>query len=82
MAGGGTAAGGSLTAFAAWLQNLLGRLRPVPPGGAAMALEQVLALDARRRLCLVRCGGRRVVLLVGGTQDCVVGWLDVAEPAP
>jgi flagellar protein FliO/FliZ len=43
-------------------------------------LEQVLALDPRRRLCLVRCGTRRVLLLVGGTQDCVVGWLDAEEP--
>jgi hypothetical protein len=49
-------------------------------GGGTLALEQVLALDPRRRLCLVRCGTRRVLLLVGGTQDCVVGWLDAEEP--
>jgi flagellar protein FliO/FliZ len=42
----------------------------------ALALEQVVALDARRRLVLARCGARQVVLLTGGAQDLVVGWLD------
>jgi flagellar protein FliO/FliZ len=59
------------------------------PGGLAafgtarragpLALEQVLVLDARRRLVLVRCGPRRVLLLTGGTQDLLLGWID---PAP
>ena len=58
--------------------------RLLPPGiavprDAALALEQVLALDARRRLVLVRCGGRRLLLLTGGAQDLVLGWL---EPPP
>jgi flagellar protein FliO/FliZ len=49
----------------------------VAPGrGGALALEQVLALDARRRLVLVRCGGRRVLLLTGGAQDLLLGWLE------
>jgi flagellar protein FliO/FliZ len=47
--------------------------------GDGVALEQTLALDARRRLLLLRCGGRRLLLLTGGPQDVVVGWLD---PAP
>ena len=56
-----------------------------------LRLEQALALDARRRLLLVRCDGRGVLLLTGGTQDMVVGWLDppptptrthTTEPAP
>jgi flagellar protein FliO/FliZ len=53
----------------------------VPRGG--LVLEQVLALDARRRLLLVRCGGRRVVLLTGGPRDVVVGWTDApGDEAP
>jgi hypothetical protein len=36
---------------------------------------ETIALDPRRRLHLVKCGERRVVLLVGGVQDLVVGWL-------
>lgn len=51
-------------------------------GGAGragpLAVEQVLALDARRRLVLVRCGARRVLLLTGGGSDVVVGWPDSA----
>jgi len=61
-------------------------LTPRPPGGGRMSLVQVLALDPRRRLHLVRCDGRHVVLLTGGGQDVLVGWIDnppaAAEPAP
>lgn len=47
-----------------------------PQRGGALALEQVLALDARRRLVLVRCGERRLLLLTGGVQDLLLGWLE------
>lgn len=40
-----------------------------------LALQEVLALDARRRLLLVRCDGREMLLLTGGGQDAVVGWV-------
>lgn len=50
----------------------LGRLRQ---GGRMLAVEEQVALDPRRRLVLVRCGERRVVLLTGGGSDVVVGWL-------
>ena len=40
-------------------------------------VEESLALDGKRRLLLVRCD-RRQVLLLTGSQDLVVGWL--AEP--
>jgi flagellar protein FliO/FliZ len=53
----------------------LGRARGAVPRDG-LALEQVLALDPRRRLLLVRCGPRRLLLLTGGQQDVVVGWLD------
>ncbi len=45
-----------------------------------LLLEQALPLDARRRLCLVRCDDRKVLLLIGGSQDIVVGWLDATAP--
>lgn len=44
------------------------------PGNRILAVEEMLALDQRRRLLLVRCAGGRVLLLTGGT-DLVVGWL-------
>jgi flagellar protein FliO/FliZ len=53
---------------------------PVPPNG--LVLEQVLALDARRRLLLVRCGPRRLLLLTGGPQDVAVGWTDAPGEPP
>jgi flagellar protein FliO/FliZ len=48
----------------------------LPGGGNRMVLVQALALDPRRRLQLVRCDGRHVMLLTGGGTDLVVGWLD------
>lgn len=50
-------------------------------GGGSLASREVLALDAGRRLHLVRCEGRDVLLLTGGPQDVVVGWLPEREPA-
>jgi flagellar protein FliO/FliZ len=56
-------------------------LAPRATGTGRIALVQVLALDPRRRLHLVRCDGRHVLLLTGGSEDLVVGWLD-PPPAP
>ena len=65
-----------------WLaQHLarLGGLLPRQPGGnrlaAQLAVEAAIALDARRRVHLLRCDDRHVLLLTGGAQDVVVGWL-------
>ncbi|GBQ28326.1 hypothetical protein AA0472_2664 [Acetobacter estunensis NRIC 0472] len=41
----------------------------------ALGLEETLTLDSRRRLSLVSCEGRRLLLLTGGASDVVVGWL-------
>lgn len=41
-----------------------------------LAVIQCLALDPRRRLLLVRCDGRDLLLLTGGPQDVPLGWLD------
>lgn len=51
----------------------LGRMRA--GSGQQLAVEDRIALDPRRRLLLVRCGERRVLLLTGGGTDVVVGWL-------
>lgn len=51
-----------------------------PRGTGRLAIVEAIALDPRRRLCLVRCDGRHLLLVTGGAQDVVVGWLD--QPAP
>ena len=61
---------------------LLPGLARLQPAQGPLRLEQALALDARRRLLLVRCGPRRVLLLTGPGADTVVGWLDPAPDSP
>jgi len=55
-------------------------LAPRPVGPRILTLQDAIALDSRRRLLVVRCGTRDVVLLTGGGQDVVVGWLN--QPSP
>ncbi len=55
-------------------------LRLARPGGTGrLRVLETLALDPRRRLHLVACDDRTVLLLTG-TQDVVVGWLPEAVP--
>ena len=56
----------------------LGGLASRSGAGRLLAVEEALAIDQRRQLHLVRCENRRVVLLTGGAQDLVVGWLPEA----
>lgn len=60
-------------------RRLGGRHKPLA-GAAALRLEQVLPLDPRRRLLVVQCGSRRLLLLTGGPADLSLGWLP-DEPA-
>jgi flagellar protein FliO/FliZ len=53
----------------------IGRFR----AGARLAVQESIALDTRRRLLLVQCDDRCVLLLTGGAQDVVVGWLPKKE---
>lgn len=53
---------------------------PAAKPGARLSVQETLALDPRRRLVLVRCDGRDLLLLTGGTQDQVVGWLPERAP--
>ncbi len=46
-----------------------------PQAGKRLRVEESVALDTRRRLILVRCDERSLLLLTGGSQDQVVGWL-------
>ncbi len=52
-----------------------GGLAPRRSGARILMVQDVIALDSRRRLHVVRCGARDVVLLTGGGQDVVVGWM-------
>jgi flagellar protein FliO/FliZ len=54
-------------------QSGLWRVQPRP--GRTLVIRESIALDPRRRLHLVQCGQRQVVLLTGGGQDLVIGWL-------
>ncbi|MDR3474398.1 MAG: flagellar biosynthetic protein FliO [Devosia sp.] len=65
----------ALIAGAARLARYGGLAPMLPAGGRTLAIEETLALDSRRRLLLVRCRQGQVLLLTGGTQDIVVGWL-------
>jgi flagellar protein FliO/FliZ len=67
-----------------WLAGRLARFggmaQRAPRTSRVLAVQDVLALDARRRIHLVKCGQRRVLLLTGGAQDIVIGWLDKEDP--
>ena len=58
----------------------LGGLARRPASGGLLLVQDVIALDARRRLYLIECQDRRVLLLTGGGQDVVVGWLSPQAP--
>jgi flagellar protein FliO/FliZ len=63
-----------LVALAARLLQMRG-WNPRPGAGKVLAVQESVALDSRRRLHLVQCGQRQVLLLTGGSQDVVVGWI-------
>jgi flagellar protein FliO/FliZ len=52
--------------------------------GRRLGVQEVLAVDARRRLLLLRCDGRELLLLTGGGggADMLLGWLPGKEEAP
>ncbi len=57
----------------------LGLRRSVGRAGRTLGIEEALAVDPRRKLLLVRCEERRVLLLTGGGADLVVGWLPTSQ---
>lgn len=77
-------------ALVAILGGLVLTLRGARAAGLArgssrrLVVTEAVALDARRRIVLLRCDGRGLLLLTGGPQDLVLGWLPAAgapEPA-
>nr|WP_294546278.1 flagellar biosynthetic protein FliO [uncultured Rhodopila sp.] len=52
-----------------------GGWRPASGTGRTLVVRETIALDPRRRLHLVQCADRQVILLTGGGQDLVVGWI-------
>lgn len=62
--------------------------RSAAPGtaGHKLTIHATLALDPKRRIYLIACENRRVLLLTGGGNDVVLGWLPPeparGEPAP
>ena len=63
------------------LIGLLARLlqaagwRTIPRTGRSLVVRETVALDPRRRLHLIECADRQVIVLTGGSQDVVVGWV-------
>jgi flagellar protein FliO/FliZ len=64
----------ALVGVATWLFKL-GMWRSQPRPGRTLILRESIALDPRRRVHIVQCGQRQVVLMTGGGQDVVVGWM-------
>ena len=52
-----------------------------PGGRRRLAVQEVLPLDPKRRLVLVRCDGRDLLLLMGGAGEVPIGWLPVPDDA-
>jgi len=52
-----------------------------PSAGRRLVLREALVLDRTRRLHLVACDGRELLLLTGGATDLVVTWLPSLHPA-
>ena len=63
-----------LVGLLAWLARARGFGAAAPSSGF-LVVEARVPLDPERTLSLVRCGDRRVLLLSGGGNDIVVGWL-------
>ena len=50
-------------------------------GSRRLTVAEAVPLDSRRRVVLLRCDGRELLVLTGGGQDAVIGWLP-ERPAP
>ena len=65
-----------------WLAARLARaskLVTLPSSQRSLAVREILMLDSRRRLYVIGCQNRAVLLLTGGGNDVVVGWLPAGE---
>jgi len=67
-----------------WLAARAARFSGLAPrAGTArrLGVVETLVLDPRRRLYLVRCDGREVLLLASNGRDALIGWLNAPEDA-
>ena len=76
MAGAALAAVLGLVVLAGRGARLLRLAQPV--AGRRLVLVEALALDRTRRLQLVSCDGRELLLLIGSSSEQVVSWLPPA----
>jgi flagellar protein FliO/FliZ len=70
----------------AWGAARLLRRSPLAAAGPRpnrrLRIEETLAIDPRRRLLLLSCDGREMLVLAGaGTPEIMLGWLPPREPA-
>lgn len=68
-----------------WLSARAARLAGLAPRAASarrLAIAETLPIDQRRRLHLIRCDGRELLLLTGGSSDAMIGWLTPPERLP
>lgn len=45
------------------------------PASRTLQLRETIALDTRRRVHLIQCGDKQVLVMTGGTGDHVIGWV-------
>ena len=66
-----------LLAFAALRALRAVSLGAAKPGGGRrrLAIQEILPLDPKRRLVLIRCDGRELLLVTGGAGEASLGWL-------
>lgn len=57
------------------LARRAGLAMPSGTGRRLVIIEQI-AIDPRRRLLMIGCDGRTLLLLTGGAQDVPLGWVD------
>lgn len=54
-----------------------------PRAGRRLRLEETLAIDPRRRLLLLSCDGREMLVLAGGAApEVMLGWLPARGDPP
>jgi flagellar protein FliO/FliZ len=75
-------AGGLIRRVGPRLGLALPGVTPAGRGPRRLALLEVLPVDPRRRLLLLRCDGREILLLTGGPQDLLLSAGEAVEARP
>lgn len=61
----------------AWGLAALARRRGLgAPAGGRLGVVAACAVDARRRLVILRCDGREALVLLSPQGDTMLGWVD------